>query len=46
VSSSDRFAPPNLDQLDRLLDEDKLFQAIKTDPSQRHPHTLVVKHLQ
>jgi IS5 family transposase len=33
---------PVLDQLDRLLDEDKLFQAVKADLAQRHPHTLTL----
>lgn len=31
---------PVLDQLDRLLDEDKLFQAVKADLACRYPHTL------
>jgi IS5 family transposase len=31
---------PILDQLDQLLDEDKLFQAVKADLARRHPHTL------
>jgi len=31
---------PVLDQLDRLLDEDALFQAVKADLSRRYPHTL------
>jgi IS5 family transposase len=31
---------PVLDQLDQLLDEDKLFQAVKADLARRHPHTL------
>ena len=29
-----------LDQLDRLLDEDALFQVVKGDLARRHPHTL------
>jgi IS5 family transposase len=31
---------PVLDQLDQLLDEDKLFQAVKADLARRYPHTL------
>lgn len=31
---------PVLDELDRLLDEDALFQAVKADLSRRYPHTL------
>ncbi len=31
---------PVLDQLDRLLEEDKLFQAVKADLACRRPHTL------
>ena len=31
---------PVLDQLDQLLDEDQLFQAVKADLARRHPHTL------
>lgn len=31
---------PVLDQLDQLLDEDKLFQAVKADLARRRPHTL------
>jgi len=31
---------PVLDQLSRLLEEDKLFQAVKADLACRHPHTL------
>jgi hypothetical protein len=33
---------PVLDQLDRLLDEDVLFQAVKADLSRRYPHTLTL----
>ena len=31
---------PILDQLDRLLDEDALFQAVKADLARRYPNTL------
>ena len=31
---------PILDELDRLLEEDALFQAVKADLAQRYPHTL------
>jgi IS5 family transposase len=31
---------PVLDQLDQLLDEDKLFQVVKDDLARRRPHTL------
>jgi len=31
---------PVLDELDRLLEEDTLFQAVKADLAQRYPHTL------
>jgi IS5 family transposase len=31
---------PVLDQLDQLLDEDQLFQAVKADLARRRPHTL------
>ena len=31
---------PVLDQLDRLLDADALFQAVKADLGRRYPHTL------
>ena len=31
---------PVLDELDRLLEEDALFQAVKADLAQRYPHTL------
>src|SRR5512142_2558407 len=36
---------PVLTQLDKLLDEDALFRAVKGDLSQRYPRMLVVKHL-
>jgi len=29
-----------LDELDQLLQEDALFQDVKSDLAQRHPHTL------
>src|SRR4051812_10583239 len=32
---------PVLTQLDRLLDDDVLFQAVKADLSKRHPRTLI-----
>src|SRR5215207_452391 len=32
---------PVLTQLDRLLDDDTLFQAVKTDLAKRHPRTLL-----
>ena len=31
---------PELAELDRLLDDDELFQTVKADLSQRHPNTL------
>jgi len=31
---------PVLDELDRLLEEDALFQAVKADLAQRYPHTM------
>ena len=31
---------PVLEQLDKLLEDDRLFQAVKGDLSQRYPHTL------
>ena len=31
---------PELAQIDKILDDDELFQLIKGDLAQRHPHTL------
>jgi transposase, IS5 family len=40
VSAPGMELDPVLNQLDALLDDDTLFQAIKADLAKRHPHTL------
>jgi IS5 family transposase len=40
VSAPGMELDPLLSQLDRLLDDDTLFQAVKADLAQRHPRTL------
>jgi transposase, IS5 family len=40
VSAPGMELDPVLTELDRLLDDDTLFQAVKADLASRHPHTL------
>src|SRR6266508_1236140 len=40
VSAPGMELDPVLTELDRLLDDDALFQAVKADLAKRHPHTL------
>lgn len=40
VSAPGMELDPVLTELDRLLDDDTLFQAVKADLAKRHPHTL------
>jgi hypothetical protein len=39
VPASGRELDPELVQLDRLLDDDRLFQAVRADLVRRYPHT-------